>query len=180
MFAREMEHLMIPPRLALAMFLAIPIPAFAQTAQSEAAIRPRSFTILGGAGNTMGWFGLQGEKHLLRQRASVIGGLGYTPAFDPGDASGVTVAGGVRGYTTGRRHRGFLEVSVSQLVVEESCFVACRRSYGPGVQVGYQLATPGGFTVLASLGVGYAPSAPEGRSKGAGMLGLGLGYTWRP
>ncbi len=85
----------------------------------------------------------------------------------------------VRGYTSGRRHRAFLEVSVSLLVVEQSCAGACGRYYGPGAEVGYQLLTSGGFTLLASVGVGYAPSVPEGESKGAAMLGLGLGYTWR-
>ena len=53
------------------------------------------------------------------------------------------------------------------------------RLYGPGLQAGYQFVSRGGFTVMVSLGLGYAPGVPEGESEVGGMGGLGLGYTWR-
>jgi hypothetical protein len=90
----------------------------------------------------------------------------------------VTFAAGGRVYTPGRKHRGFLEVSVSQLAVEQFCFDTCSRSYGPGVQAGYQFVTRGGFTLLASLGLGYAPGVRAGQNKVGGMGGIGFGYTW--
>jgi hypothetical protein len=127
----------------------------------------------------MGWLGLAGEKYLASERISVLGGLGYTVQADQGDASGVTMAVGARGYTPGRKHRGFLELSVSQIFIEQFCFDTCRRLYGPGVQAGYQFVTRGGFTLVASFGVGYALSVPQGQSGVAAILGLGLGYTWR-
>jgi hypothetical protein len=126
----------------------------------------------------MGWFGVQGERYFGRERFSLFGGLGYTPAGDAGDASGVTVAAGGRAYTPGKKHRGFLEVSVSQLAVQQFCFDRCRRFYGPGIQAGYQFVTRGGFSLLASLGLGVAPGVGEGESKVGGMAGIGLGYTW--
>jgi hypothetical protein len=39
--------------------------------------------------------------------------------------------------------------------------------------------TAGGFTFMASLGLGYAPGVPEGESEVGGIGGLGFGYTWR-
>ena len=32
---------------------------------------------------------------------------------------------------------------------------------------------------MASVGLGYAPGVPEGESAVGGLVGLGLGYTWR-
>ena len=83
-------------------------------------------------------------KYLGSGRMSLFGGLGYTPSVIEGDANGVTVAAGVRGYTAGVRHRGFLELSVAQIEVEQSCFAHCRRPYGPGLQAGYQYVANGG------------------------------------
>lgn len=164
--------------VTIALLVATPAVASAQTADVASAPRPRAFTLLGGFGNAMGWLGLQGEKYLGHEVFSVFGGLGYTPAVNAGDASGVTVAAGGRLYTPGRKHRGFLELSVSQLAVGQFCFDRCSRWYGPGLQAGYQFVTQGGFTLLASLGLGYAPGMRDGRSKVGGMGGLGLGYTW--
>lgn len=153
--------------------------AQAQSPQARPAPRPRSFTATAGFGNAMGWFGLQGEKYLTNERVSFFGGLGYTPQVDEGDASGVTLAAGARGYTPGIKHRGFLELSISQLAIEQACFNDCRRLYGPGVQAGYQFTTRGGFTLLLSFGAGYAPGVRHGDAKVGGMAGLGFGYTWR-
>jgi hypothetical protein len=109
----------------------------------------------------------------------VFAGLGYTPPLDEGDAKGVTLAGGVRAFTPGIKHRGFLELSVSQLAIEKFCFDDCHRHYGPGLQAGYQFVSRGGFTLFASVGLGVLIDAPPGEDEVAGMAGLGLGYTWR-
>ena len=161
--------------LCLALLGAAPALAWGQTAGPSAPPGPRSLTAMAGWGNAMGWFGLQGEKYLRNDRISLFGGIGYTPELDDG-ASGATFAAGLRGYTPGFKHRGFLELSVSQLVIQQDCLPDCGRWYGPGLQAGYQFATRGGFTLLFSLGIGYAPGAPD--EVGA-MGGLGLGYTWR-
>ena len=36
-----------------------------------------------------------------------------------------------------------------------------------------------GFTLMASLGLGYAPGVTDGHTKAGGLVNLGLGYTWR-
>src|SRR6185295_15001746 len=87
-------------------------------AGQEAANPQRIATVTAGIGNTMGWLGLQGERYFARERLSAFLGLGYTPGVDPGDASGPAFALGLRGFTTGVKHRGFLALSVSQLFVE--------------------------------------------------------------
>jgi hypothetical protein len=161
------------PLLLAAVLASLAAPLAAQRADPGTA---RSATVVAGLGNSMGWLGLQGEKYLRNDRVSLFGGIGYTPEIDWGDATGVTVAAGVRGYTPGVRHRGFLELSVSQIEIDSRCFDDCRRYYGPGVQVGYQYAARTGFTVSLSGGVGYAPN---GSGDAAGLLGLGIGYTWR-
>lgn len=165
--------------LVATLFLGPPTLGFAQARDAVPAPRPRSFSVTGGFGNAMGWLGLQGEKYVSGDRISLFGGLGYTVRIDQGDASGVAVAAGARGYTAGTKHRGFLELSVSQLFVGKFCFNTCRRFYGPGVQAGYQFTTRGGFTLGTSFGVGYAPGVPQGEDKASVMLGMGIGYTWR-
>jgi hypothetical protein len=95
------------------------------------------------------------------------------------DARGLTFAGGLRGFTGGDKHRAFLEGSVSQLFVESGPLGSSRRLYGPGVQAGYQFVAPGGFTIMASLGLGYAPGVSRRVDGWAGLLGLAAGYTWR-
>jgi hypothetical protein len=165
-------------RLLLTLLLvALPLPLAGQVT-APAAPRLRVATITAGTGNALGWFGVQGE-HYWEDRFSVFTGVGYTPSIDD-YPSGPTFAAGMRGYTGGYRHRGFLELSVSQLVLfrgfdgEDP-----RRLYGPGVQVGYQYAAAGGFTAMVSAGVGYAPTVPEGESEVGFMGGLSFGYTWR-
>jgi hypothetical protein len=129
----------------------------------------------------MGWFGLQGERYFARERLSLFLGAGYTPEIDPGMATGPTFAAGIRGFTPGLKHRGFLALSLSQLAVEQTFDGAsARRHYGPGIEAGYQFTSRGGFTIVASLGVGYAPGVRGyAASKVGEMAALGLGYTWR-
>jgi hypothetical protein len=128
----------------------------------------------------MGWFGLQGERYFAGERLSVFLGAGYTPELDPGTSTGPTFALGIRGFTDGLKHRGFLALSLSQLAVEQTFDgTSARRFYGPGLEAGYQFTARGGFTIMAGLGLGYAPGVPEIESKVGGMLELGLGYTWR-
>ena len=167
------------PVLAATLLACLPALALGQDVRRDSLPRPRSVTVTAGWGNAMGWLGLQGEKYLRSQRVSVFGGLGYTPELEDGDASGITVAAGVRGYTPGDKHRGFLELSVSQLAIEQFCYDACHRYYGPGLQAGYQFVSRGGFTLGISLGLGYAPGVSDGLSSVGALAGLGLGYTWR-
>jgi len=152
--------------------------AHALTGQ-EAAARQRIATVTAGIGNTMGWLGVQGERYFAHDRLSAFLGLGYTPSIDLGDPSGLTFAVGGRGYTTGVKHRGFLALSVSQLFVENTDSDDRSRLYGPGVEVGYQFASRGGFTLMLGVGAGYAPGMPEGQSAVGSMIELGFGYTWR-
>jgi hypothetical protein len=165
--------------LAVIALLATPGLLCAQNAAPPAALAARTMTLTGGVGNAMGWFGAQGERYFAGDRLSAFAGVGYTPAIDPGDPAGLTLAGGVRGYTRGQRHRAFLELAVSQIAVTSG--PAGERHYGPGAQVGYQYAARHGFTVAASVGVGYAASLPEivTSSHVQPLLGLGFGYTWR-
>jgi hypothetical protein len=53
------------------------------------------------------------------------------------------------------------------------------RLHGPGVQVGYQYVSRGGFTVLASAGIGHLVGVDPGLSRTGPVANLGLGYTWR-
>lgn len=136
-------------------------------------------TLTAGVGNAMGWFGVQAERYFAQERLSGFLGAGYTPSLDQGDPSGLTFAAGIRGFTAGVKHRAFLALSVSQIFIESGFTANPRRLYGPGLEVGYQFVSRGGFTLMASLGVGVAPGVPEGESEVGGLLGLGLGYTWR-
>lgn len=167
-------------RLALVMLvLSVPVVLSAQAPEPSPQRPIRLVTITAGTGNALGWLGLQGERYWARDRVSAFIGIGYTPEIDPGDPSGPTFAAGVRGFTPGFKHRGFLELSVSQLALVIGPPEEQRRLYGPGLQAGYQFASAGGFTFMLSLGLGYAPGVPEGESEVGGMGGLSLGYTWR-
>jgi hypothetical protein len=142
---------------------------------------PRA-TVLGGVGNDFGWIGAQGTVH-VRPHLAVYAGLGYTPAIDRGDPSGIAGAGGLRGFFGGPRHLKFVELGVTQLVVETSVTplagVEGRRLYGPGVQAGYQYVSGGGLSILFSLGLGYVLAEPVTGSRIQPQLGLGIGYTFR-
>ena len=169
---------MLPRGLTLLVLLFIPISAAGQDSTAVPRIPKRVATLTAGLGNVLGWIGFGGERYFERERLSGFVGLGYTPSIDPGDPSGPTFAVGLRGFTAGIRHRGFLALSLSQLAVE-SGFENSRRLYGPGLEAGYQYASLGGFTFMASLGLGYAPGASEGQKEVGEVLALGLGYTWR-
>ena len=167
------------PRIApLVLLLLLGSPSAPLRGQ-EADTPRRIATVTAGIGNTMGWLGLQGERYFAQERLSVFLGLGYTPSIDEGDPSGATFAFGVRGFTPGVKHRGFLALCVSQLVVESGFTDDPSRLYGPGVEAGYQFASRGGFTLMAGAGLGFAPGVPEGEDEVYSMIELGLGYTWR-
>jgi len=148
----------------------------------------RRLTALAGAGNALGWFGGQVERYLGGDRYSVFGGAGYTPSLESGDPSGPTFAAGGRAYTSGRTHRAFLEISISQVMTVTrarmissngggSTLIDGDRLYGPGLQLGYQFVSGGGFTALISAGVGYGVDSEVGDV--GSMGGLAFGYTWR-
>lgn len=139
----------------------------------------RVVTVTAGVGNAMGWFGAQGERYFGPDRLSVFVGAGYTPSLDQYEPSGPTFAAGLRGYTAGFKHRGFLEASVSQLFTESNALEEGRMLYGPGLAAGYHYAARGGFTLMTSVGLGYAPGVEDGYTKVTALLNLGLGYTWR-
>lgn len=153
-------------------------PARATTQAASVPLAEPLVTVTAGVGNAMGWFGVQAERYLVHGRLSAFGGLGYTPSIDAYDPEGVTFAAGVRGYTGGLKHRAFAEASACQ-VGTVSDPDRPRRFYGPCGQLGYQFASRGGFTFLASLGVGYAIGARTYQNRTLGLVGLGLGYTWR-
>jgi hypothetical protein len=137
---------------------------------------PRLATVTLGVGNAMGWLGGQSEYYMAHERLSAFLGLGFTPWIE-GDASGLTFAAGLRGYTRGNRHRGFLEISVSEIALESAVMgasaVASKQLYGPGLQAGYQYSALSGFTLMGSFGVGYALEGAQP------LMGVGFGYTWR-
>jgi hypothetical protein len=134
-------------------------------------------------GNALGWVGVQGERYLRDGRLSLFVGVGYAPAFDedPNMPTGIAAAAGCRAYFGGGKHRVFLEGSVSQINrewwLDAGGSLEQARRYGPGVQVGYQLVSSGGFTFVSSAGVGYAVGAKSDRV--SMLLGLAIGYTKR-
>lgn len=169
------------PAVLLPISLMAPLALSGQEARDPSGAPRRIATITAGIGNSMGWFGLQGERYFAVDRASVFLGLGYTFATEEGDPTGLTLAAGLRGYTAGLKHRGFLEGSVCQIFIERSFRLDEENSrlYGPCLQAGYQFASLGGFTAMVSFGVGYAPGVLEGESGFGALANLGLGYTWR-
>src|ERR687898_117764 len=170
---------MQPLVLTLLVLLLAPLSAAAQDSAATPRIPRRVATLTAGLGNVMGWFGLHGEGYFARERLSGFVGLGYTPSVDTGDPSGPTFAIGLRGFTAGIKHRGFLAFSLSQLAIESGSVENPRRFYGPGLEAGYHYVARGGFTFLASVGLGFAPGVPEGEKEVGEVLALGLGYTWR-
>lgn len=170
---------MRPLGMMLVVLLSAPVSVVGQEPTAAPPIPRRVATLTAGVGNVMGWFGVHGERYFARERLSGFVGLGYTPSIDQGDPSGITFAVGLRGFTAGIKHRGFLAVSLSQLAIENGFVENPRRFYGPALEGGYQYASKGGFTLMASVGVGYAPGVPQGESEFGEVLALGLGYTWR-
>src|SRR3954471_23295979 len=109
--------------LMLLMLLLGPLSAAAQDSAATQRIPRRVATVTAGVGNVMGWLGLHGEKYFAGERLSGFVGLGYTPPIDTGDPSGPTFSVGLRAFTPGISHRGFLALSVSQLAVQSGGFV---------------------------------------------------------
>lgn len=161
------------------LLLLSPSAAWAWQSPPQAAPPPPAFSLSVGLGNDAGGLGGQAQAYFGGGRIGIFGGLGYLPEVETGDWSGVSVAGGVRGYTDTRKHRGYLEVSASPMQVEQGCFASCERFYGLGTQAGYQLLTSGGFTLAASIGVGYTLGLPDGSSRASFLGDLSFGYTWR-
>jgi hypothetical protein len=166
----------------LALAILYPISAFGQAETSQPGL-PR-VSMVAGVGNAMGLLGVQAERYVSKGRFSLFGGLGYWPEIESGDPSGIAIAAGARGFTRGLTHRGFVEVSVSQVatetvrLIETDEIIDGSRLYGPGVQIGYQYASGGGLTGLLSAGVGF-PVGAQSDTHAALMVGFGLGYTWR-
>src|SRR5687768_14627344 len=73
-----------------------------------------AFSLTGGVGNSLGWLGVQGERHLAEGRFSIFAGVGYAPPFDepPAISGTIAVAGGGRAFLGGRKHRLFVEGSI--------------------------------------------------------------------
>lgn len=165
-------------QLLLLGLLGFPISLLAQGTR-DSLPKPRFVTLTAGFGNTQGGFGIQGEKYFAKTRLSVFGAIGYIPAEDDGDYKGAGAAGGLRGFTPGLKHRGYLELSISPLFIDQSCFDDCSAHYGPGLSAGWQMVTRGGFTLWLSSGIGVAFNAYGSGDSVALMGGIGLGYTWR-
>jgi len=152
-------------------------PLLGQTGPEWQPVGNRTYTATAGVGNSLGWLGVQGERYVLDERLSIFAGLGYAPGLG-GSSYRPTFAVGVRSFTSGYKHRLFVEASASRLVTT-SAGPADGRYYGPGMQGGYQFVSPGGFTLMASLGAGYALGVPRGNDPWGTQVGLSLGYTWR-
>lgn len=142
-------------------------------------------SVLAGLGNTFGWIGGQIEGYAVQGRISGFVGVGYMPNLLNDEGSGVAGALGARVFTSGSRHRGLLEVSLTALSNNVSSTwgsdaVEKRVGYGPGLAVGYQFIGDGGITVLLSGGIGLDDQGldPDG-SRLQPILGVGLGFTVR-
>jgi hypothetical protein len=123
------------------------------------------FSLAGGVGNSLGWLGVQGERHVREGRFSIFAGVGYGSTFDesPNASGTAAVAAGGRAFFGGRTHRFFVEGSVALIArewwVDASGTEQQADRYGPGLQVGYQLLSRKGITFMTSVGVGYAVGA---------------------
>jgi hypothetical protein len=162
----------------LPVLMTLPSLLLAQAAPAPSLDSHRTYSVTAGVGNSLGWFGAQGERYFADERVSLFLGMGYTPSVDAGYATGPTFAGGIRTFTNGVKHRVFVEGSLSQLLVE-STLGGNSRYYGPGLQAGYQFVSGGGFTLMASAGAGRALGIAHGIDPWAMQVGLSLGYTWR-
>ena len=137
-------------------------------------------TLLGGMKDLQ--TGMQGGYYLTQGRFSVFAGVGYVLP-DPDDESlpkGTVLTGGGRAFTSGLRHRGFVELSCGPLArVLDSVDGDGRLLHGPSLMLGYQHVANSGLTLLAAGGVGHARCAEQDDSLWSFELRLGVGYTWR-
>ena len=168
-----------PAAPVLLLALAIAPPLLAQKWEGFRPIGQRRYTATAGVGNSMGWFGVQGERYLLDERLSIFAGLGWSPSVDPSKRDRPAFSAGIRSFTSGAKHRLFAEGSASQVVRSVGGAADGGPYYGPGLQAGYQFVSPGGFTFMASIGAGYALGVPRTGDPWARTAGVGLGYTWR-
>lgn len=146
--------------------------------------------VIAGVGNSLGWFGAQGEWYFTQSLSAYLGS-GYTPGDDPLDATGATFAAGARAYLGGSNHRFVVDLGLSQVRLLEG-FVARRngeplpgslpqqgrRDYGIGGQIGYSWVSNSGFTALFTTGFGY-PIQGKNLGQYERLYSLGFGYTWR-
>jgi hypothetical protein len=149
----------------------------------------RKLTVLAGGGPATASSGVQVETYLKGDRFSAFAGVGYSYELDEDDgepvasASGGGVAGGLRVYTDGRIHRGFLEAAYSPIGLELAPVGFpqddLRLMYGPSLQAGWQMTRPGGFTLVLAAGVGHARSTDFVEGFTDPVAFLGLGKTWR-
>jgi hypothetical protein len=148
-------------------------------AAPDTAYGERRLGLMGGVGNTMGWLGASIELYMAHSRLSVVGGWGYVPESDRGPPATVAFAAAARRYTAGPRHRAYVELSLSLLVISETVVAGLGtevgRHYGPGVSIGYHYTARRGFTLLVGGGVGWA----VGLDRVEPILNIGLGHTWR-
>ena len=134
-------------------------------------------------GSDVAGVGLSAEKYLAGGRLSVFAGAGYIFGSSDGrGATGAGAAGGLRVYSGGQKHRVFGEASFSPVAVEVAPEGSGLRgetiSYGPGVSVGYNLVTSGGFTLALSVGVGQAVTGSSDAHGTEPLSSIALGYTW--
>jgi hypothetical protein len=143
----------------------------------------RTATLTCGVGNVHGGVGCQGERYLTDDRFSIFGGLGYIPRGDDANLpTGIGGAIGGRLYTTGRKHRSFVEASVAVITAEwwttAPGEIDQAIRYGPALGIGYQRVGDSGTTFSVSLGAGLAVGARSTRA--AHLTGnIALGYTWK-
>jgi hypothetical protein len=164
--------------VALVLILMSAWPAEAGTAVEAVDAAPRA-SLLFGWGTSVAGFGAGVEAYLASSRISLFGALGYVPW--PGGSS-VAAAGGARVFTSGRRHRGFAEVSLSpgrvETVGRADDTTDARVVYGPGLILGYQFVGSSGVTVMVSAGVAYGMTGPVPHKVWVPNT-IAVGYTWR-
>ena len=146
------------------------------TSVSAQDTRPR-VALTGGLGNALGGLGAGLEYYLAQSRVSLGAAVGYWPDGSgcPATSSG---AGSLRGFTGGRNHRAFLELSYSLVAISCTLFgdpQLVQHHYGPGLSLGYRYTASKGFTFTAGGGVANV-SGDVGTEL---LILLGLGYTWR-
>lgn len=179
-----MQRHLVSAVLSLA---ACAVTAAAQPPDPSPAPGARKMTILAGSGIATAGTGVQLETYFQGDRLSAFAGVGYSDALEGDDdevsASGAAVAAGLRAYTRGRVHRGFLELSGAPVAYEKAPRGFPQDDlgllYGPSLQAGWQMTKPRGFTLVLAAGVGYAfgNDAVEGSAHPVAFLGLGK--TWR-
>lgn len=170
--------------IVLAILLLVPSVSAAAQEPSPSEDTHRQFALFAGAGPSMGWLGAQVELYGHDQVSAFLG-VGIDPAHlgsgeGSDESASPALAGGFRAYTSDTRQRAFVEVSLSQVWWQSSSTLSAtsvHRSYGPGVQLGYQYGARSGFSVFASAGAGVPATNSFGAPDIVPLAGLGVGYT---